>query len=73
MRSKKLMNKKKNFSPKNKKDLEMACHTPPLKKGGIWQAIPKSFLFFRDSSYADSLGMFVLVIRPTNHYHCVGW
>jgi len=24
--------KSKNFSPKNKKDLGMACHTPPLKK-----------------------------------------
>jgi len=33
MRSKMLTNKKqKNFSPKNKKALGMACHIPPLKK-----------------------------------------
>ena len=32
MRSKKLTNKKQKISPKNKKDLGMACHIPPLKK-----------------------------------------
>jgi len=26
------VNKKQKFLPKNKKDLGMACHTPPLKK-----------------------------------------
>ena len=28
-----MSNKKQKFSPKNKKDLGMACHIPPLKKG----------------------------------------
>ena len=32
MRSKKLTNKKQKISSKNKKDLGMACHIPPLKK-----------------------------------------
>jgi len=32
MRSKNLTNKKQKISPKNKKDLGMACHIPSLKK-----------------------------------------
>jgi len=32
MRSKNLTNKKQKIFSENKKDLGMACHTPPLKK-----------------------------------------
>jgi len=40
MRSKKLTNKKKKFSLKNKKDLGMACHIPPLKKAKKQGEVP---------------------------------